>query len=122
MDCNECPMSYFTSVGFAGLGFFLSLDRLLVIAEEGCTSFQNFGRSLLRRGGTAAGDLHSGMMDESIDGAHTGACADNIPEREATADDLLPTRGESEDVYHLMDFDALLSHLAEYLREEHLLQ
>ena len=102
-DCREDVVSYVTSIGFAGLGLFLSIDRLVGFARDG-------------RRRADIGPVRDPLAVETTELTS--------PRLRHHSSSRLP-HGMSASIqgaegYRLLDFSSLLEQLIQYLRDEEL--
>lgn len=108
-ECKDDAFSYLTSIGFAGLGLFLSLDRLVAMVRD--------------RGREYAGLFREspGLGVESTELASPSAGGlSRIHHSSSRLHHSMSTSIQGAQGYRLLDFSGLLEQLIQYLRDEEL--
>lgn len=125
--CEESGFSYFRASCFAGLGFFLSIDRILLEIYPAwtprCPSFVRWSW-FFQRNELALSIHHGAPRTPHPPQEPTEAAPPQLPIAIGPPSAVLlrtmssPTRLRSEATIQLVDFEVLLAHVAEYFHQE----
>ena len=115
-DCREDFGSYFTSVGFTGLGLFLSLDRLVQFARDK----HHHESSLLPNASLGVESAELASTSIGLATASSGRLLHSPSHASPRFHDSMTGSMNGADGYRLLDFSGLLEHLIQFLRDEEL--